>query len=86
LFEARERLADRDYEGRQIRRDTVVANIGRRRFARRVLSGFSLPRSRELSEHVPANLIQRWMGHASLTTTAIYIDAVGLEERQFASR
>ena len=36
--------------------------------------------------NVPTNLIQRWMGHARLTTTAIYLDAVGLEERQFASR
>jgi integrase/recombinase XerD len=36
--------------------------------------------------NVPTNLIQRWMGHASPTTTAIYLDAVGIEERQFASR
>lgn len=35
---------------------------------------------------VPLNLIQRWMGHASLTTTAIYLDAVGSEERGFAER
>ena len=36
--------------------------------------------------HVPTNLIQRWMGYASPNTTAIYLDAVGLEERTFASR
>ena len=36
--------------------------------------------------NVPTNLIQRWMGHASPTTTAIYLDAVGNEERSFASR
>jgi integrase len=35
---------------------------------------------------VPTNLIQRWMGHASPATTAIYLDAVGVEERQFARR
>ncbi len=35
---------------------------------------------------VPPNLIQRWMGHASLATTSIYLDAVGTDERQFASR
>ncbi len=35
---------------------------------------------------VPPNLIQRWAGHASATTTAIYLDAVGVEERQFATR
>jgi integrase/recombinase XerD len=41
---------------------------------------------RAAGHNVPPNLIQRWMGHASPTTTAIYIDAVGVEERQFASR
>jgi integrase/recombinase XerD len=41
---------------------------------------------RAADRSVPTNLIQRWMGHASPTTTAIYLDAVGLEERQFASR
>jgi site-specific recombinase XerD len=41
---------------------------------------------RAASRGVPPNLIQRFMGHASFTTTAIYLDAVGAEERQFASR
>jgi integrase len=41
---------------------------------------------RAAGHNVPPNLIQRWMGHASPTTTAIYLDAVGVEERQFASR
>lgn len=35
---------------------------------------------------VPPNLIAKWLGHASLTTTAIYLDAVGEEEREFAAR
>jgi integrase/recombinase XerD len=41
---------------------------------------------RAASRNIPPNLIQRWMGHASLKTTAIYLDAVGAEEREFASR
>lgn len=41
---------------------------------------------RAASRRVPANLIQRWLGHASPATTAIYVDAVGIEERQFAER
>ncbi|MFT3822222.1 MAG: tyrosine-type recombinase/integrase [Rubrivivax sp.] len=36
--------------------------------------------------NVPPNLIQRWMGHGSSHTTAIYLDAVGREERTFAAR
>jgi integrase len=41
---------------------------------------------RAADRSIPTNLIQRWMGHASPVTTAIYLDAVGSEERQFASR
>jgi integrase/recombinase XerD len=35
---------------------------------------------------VPPHLVQRWLGHASLRTTAIYGDVVGPEERIFAER
>lgn len=35
---------------------------------------------------VPLNLVQRWMGHASMTTTAIYLDVLGDEERELAQR
>lgn len=33
---------------------------------------------------VPINLVQRWMGHARLSTTAIYLDVCGPEEKVFA--
>jgi integrase len=36
--------------------------------------------------NVPPHLVQRWLGHASLETTAIYGDVVGPEERDFAAR
>jgi len=35
---------------------------------------------------VPPHMVQRWMGHASLRTTAIYGDVSGREERIFAKR
>jgi integrase/recombinase XerD len=35
---------------------------------------------------VPPHLVQRWLGHASLKTTAIYGDVMGREERSIASR
>jgi integrase len=35
---------------------------------------------------VPPHLVQRWLGHASLRTTAIYADVMGPEERAFAIR
>jgi integrase len=41
---------------------------------------------RAIGHNVPITTVQRWMGHASLATTAIYLDVSGPEERQFASR
>lgn len=41
---------------------------------------------RAAGEKVPPSLIQRWLGHADSATTAIYLDAVGSEERAFARR
>jgi integrase len=35
---------------------------------------------------VPLNLLSRWLGHASLETTAIYASAQGREEREIAAR
>jgi integrase/recombinase XerD len=35
---------------------------------------------------IPLNLVQRWMGHASMSTTAIYLQVVGAEEREIAER
>jgi integrase len=35
---------------------------------------------------VPLNLIQRWLGHADIQTTAIYTDVMGDEERFLAER
>jgi integrase/recombinase XerD len=36
--------------------------------------------------NVPPHLVQRWLGHASLRTTSIYVDVVGPDERTFAER
>ena len=36
--------------------------------------------------NVPPHLVQRWMGHASLRSTAIYGDVIGPDERAFAAR
>ena len=35
---------------------------------------------------VPLNLVQRWLGHARMETTAIYLQAMGIEERNIAAR
>ena len=35
---------------------------------------------------VPLNLVQRWLGHADMATTAIYTHVVGNEEKQIAEK
>lgn len=35
---------------------------------------------------VPLNLVQKWLGHSRLATTAIYTDAIGNEEQEIARR
>lgn len=35
---------------------------------------------------IPVNLVQRWLGHANMATTAIYLQAMGREERDIAAR
>ena len=35
---------------------------------------------------IPLHMVQKWMGHAQLSTTAIYADAVGKEEQDIAAR
>jgi integrase/recombinase XerD len=39
-----------------------------------------------ISAGVPLNLVQRWLGHADIATTAIYAAVVGPEEQAIASR
>lgn len=41
---------------------------------------------RAIQASVPLTLVQRWLGHADIKTTAIYTSAVGPEEREIASR
>ena len=39
-----------------------------------------------VSNGIPLNMLQKWLGHAQLVTTAIYADAIGAEEKNIASR
>ncbi|HKY54578.1 MAG TPA: tyrosine-type recombinase/integrase, partial [Anaerolineales bacterium] len=35
---------------------------------------------------IPLNVMQKWLGHARIETTALYADALGKEERDLAER
>jgi integrase/recombinase XerD len=39
-----------------------------------------------VSKGIALNMVQKWLGHAQLTTRAIYANAVGEEERSIAAR
>lgn len=39
-----------------------------------------------LAQGIPLTTVRKWMGHAKLETTAIYLDVSGDEERQLARR
>jgi len=39
-----------------------------------------------LQAGIPINLVRRWLGHARLSTTEIYAEAIGDEERAIAER
>jgi integrase len=57
--------------------------VGRPACPRGLRHGFAVAGLQAL---VPLNLVQRWMGHARISTTAIYADASGDEEAAFAAR
>lgn len=57
--------------------------IGRPACPRGLRHGFGVG---TLQAGVPLNLVQRWLGHARIETTAIYANACGPEERAFANQ
>lgn len=69
---------------RRVKQAMEMASIdGPMATCRGLRHGFGI---RAVASSVPPNLIAKWLGHASLATTAIYLDAVGKEEREFAQR
>lgn len=63
----------------------VAADIaeGPHRTAKGLRHGFAI---HALRSGVPVTLVKRWLGHARLSTTEIYLDVIGPEEREFAAR
>jgi len=57
--------------------------VGRPACPRGLRHGFGVG---TLQAGVPLNLVQLWMGHAHISSTAIYADAMGDEEAAFAAR
>ena len=68
---------------RQVKAAMEAAGIhGRHACPRGLRHGFGVG---TLQSGVPLTLVQRWLGHARLTTTAIYAEVSGPEEQAFAA-
>ena len=68
---------------RQIKRVMKLANIkGVRGCAKGLRHGFAV----NAVTKVPLTLVKKWLGHCALETTEIYLNIVGVEEREIASR
>lgn len=48
-----------------------------------VRHGFGI---KAVTSDVPLNMTQKWLGHANISTTAIYTNAIGPEEQMIAAR
>jgi integrase/recombinase XerD len=69
---------------RRVKEVMAAANIsGTPAMPKGLRHGFGVKAFQSL---VPPHLVQRWMGHASLKSTAIYGDVMGPEERAIAAR
>jgi integrase len=74
----------RTYAWRQIKIVMRAAGIGDQQCKPKALRhGFAVD---AVLQGVPLNILQRWMGHARLETTAIYAGVLGEEERLLARR
>ena len=62
---------------------TKAKIFGTRACARGLRHGFGM---HAILCSVPETRLQNWMGHASLATTAIYVNAIGAEDRAIAKR
>ena len=56
--------------------------IGAQSCARGLRHGFAV----HAVSRVPLTIVKKWLGHATLQTTEIYLNVIGIEEREFAKR
>lgn len=67
---------------KSVMREAAIAN-GKHATPKGLRHGYGL---HAIRSGIPITLVQRWLGHARLSTTAIYLQAMGDEEREIASR
>jgi len=69
---------------RLIKSKTTEANLtGARACPKALRHSFAIA---YISRNIPLAIVRKWLGHARLETTAIYLDVIGEEERELAKR
>lgn len=69
---------------RQVHESLIACGlVGARAMPKALRHGFAVA---AFQAGVPPHLVQKWMGHASMRTTAIYGDVSGPDERMFAEK
>jgi integrase len=96
VFRLRRRQRDPDLAGTRLwnwSRTTAWRRVKEVMAAARIHGTNAMPKGlrhgfgvKAFQSNVPPHLVQRWLGHASLRTTAIYGDVIGPDERNFAAR
>ena len=96
VFQLRLRQRDRQLEVRRLWRwsRTTGWRLVKKVMARAGIVGTpAMPKGlrhafgvKAFQSNIPPHLVQRWLGHASLRTTAIYGDVIGEDERVIAAR
>jgi integrase/recombinase XerD len=96
VFHLRQKQCDPDFACRRIwnwSRTTAWRRVKEAMAMANIVGACAMPKGLRhgfgvaaFQSYVPPHLVQRWLGHASLKTTAIYADVVGPEERRFARR
>ena len=74
-------------------RSTAYRMIKAKMDEAKIVGGMAMPKGLRhglavacISVNIPLSTIKKWLGHARLDTTAIYLDVLGEEERELAKR
>jgi integrase len=74
-------------------RSTAYRMIKAKMGEAKIVGGMAMPKGLRhglavacISANIPLSTIRKWLGHARLDTTAIYLDVLGEEERELAKR
>jgi integrase/recombinase XerD len=86
-------MSSKDYKPWSFSRTTAFRLIKSRMTEAGIVGAMACPKGLRhgfavacITRNIPLPIVQKWLGHARLETTAIYLNATGDEERELAKR